>query len=112
MPAWIDFAGGVYGSPDLEGRGFKVGLDHHGPPIDPDTGDGSAIEIEQRPGAEVAEYRGSAITPAGAAVHNPAFDVTPADLVDAIITEAGVLRAPYGPAIEAALGGRGTKAGG
>ena len=94
---------------------------HHGVPfyvaaplstIDPGTGDGSAIEIEQRPGAEVAEYRGSAITPAGAAVHNPAFDVTPADLVDAIITEAGVLRAPYGPAIEAALGGRGTKAGG
>ena len=45
-------------------------------------------------------------------MHNPAFDVTPADLVDAIITEAGVLRAPYGPAIEAALGGWGTKAGG
>ena len=101
--------------------GLAVAARHHGVPfyvaaplstIDPDTGDGSAIEIEQRPGAEVAEYRGSAITPAGAAVHNPAFDVTPADLVDAIITEAGVLRAPYGPAIEAALGGRGTKAGG
>ena len=39
MPAWIDFAGGVYGLPDLEGRGFKIGLDHHGPPLDPDTGD-------------------------------------------------------------------------
>ena len=39
MPAWIDFVGGVYGSPDLEGRGFKVGLDHHGPPVDPDTGE-------------------------------------------------------------------------
>ena len=101
--------------------GLAVAARHHGVPfyvaaplstIDPDTPDGSAIEIEQRPGAEVAQYRGSAITPAGAAVHNPAFDVTPADLVDAIITEAGVLRAPYGPAIEAALGGRGTKAGG
>jgi len=39
MPAWMDLAGGVYGLPDLEGRGFKVGLDHHGPPFDPETGD-------------------------------------------------------------------------
>ncbi len=39
MPAWVDFAGGVYGVPDLEGRGFKVGLDHHGPPFDPDLGE-------------------------------------------------------------------------
>ena len=39
MPAWVDFAGGVYGVPDIEGRGFKVGLDHHGPPFDPDTGE-------------------------------------------------------------------------
>jgi sarcosine oxidase len=39
MPAWIDVAGGVYGVPDLEGRGFKIGLHHHGPPFDPDTGE-------------------------------------------------------------------------
>jgi sarcosine oxidase len=39
MPAWVDFAGGVYGVPDLEGRGFKVGLDHHGPAYDPDLGE-------------------------------------------------------------------------
>ena len=39
MPAWVDFAGGVYGLPDLEGRGFKIGLDHHGPPFDPDLGE-------------------------------------------------------------------------
>ena len=39
MPAWVDFSGGVFGLPDVEGRGFKVGLDHHGPPFDPDTGD-------------------------------------------------------------------------
>jgi sarcosine oxidase len=38
-PAWVDFAAGVYGVPDLEGRGVKVGLDRHGPPFDPDTGD-------------------------------------------------------------------------
>ena len=39
MPAWMDLAHGVYCLPDLEGRGFKVGLDHHGPPFDPDTGE-------------------------------------------------------------------------
>jgi monomeric sarcosine oxidase len=38
-PAWIDFPAGIYGTPDLEGRGIKVGIDEHGPPIDPDTAD-------------------------------------------------------------------------
>ncbi len=38
-PAWIDFVSGIYGVPDLEGRGLKVGLDAHGMPFDPDTGD-------------------------------------------------------------------------
>jgi glycine/D-amino acid oxidase-like deaminating enzyme len=37
LPVWIDFAAGVYGIPDLDARGFKVGLDRHGPPIDPDV---------------------------------------------------------------------------
>lgn len=37
MPAWIDFGAEFYGLPDLESRGFKVGLDRHGPAIDPDT---------------------------------------------------------------------------
>ena len=39
MPAWVDFASGVYGVPDLEGRGLKVGIDAHGARFDPDTGD-------------------------------------------------------------------------
>ena len=38
-PAWVDFPAGIYGVPDLEGRGVKVGIDHHGPPFDPDSGD-------------------------------------------------------------------------
>jgi sarcosine oxidase len=38
-PAWVDFPAGIYGVPDLEGRGVKVGIDHHGPPIDPDQED-------------------------------------------------------------------------
>jgi monomeric sarcosine oxidase len=37
LPVWIDFAAGLYGIPDLDGLGFKVGVDRHGPPIDPDT---------------------------------------------------------------------------
>jgi glycine/D-amino acid oxidase-like deaminating enzyme len=41
MPAWIDFAAGIYGIPDLENRGVKVGLDTHGARFDPDTGDRS-----------------------------------------------------------------------
>ena len=49
MPAWIDFTGGVYGVPDLEGRGFKIGLDHHGPLFDPAASDrivsGDAVKV-------------------------------------------------------------------
>jgi glycine/D-amino acid oxidase-like deaminating enzyme len=41
MPVWIDFSDdrGMYGFPDLEGRGFKVAFDGHGPAFDPDTGE-------------------------------------------------------------------------
>jgi len=38
-PAWVDFAAGIYGVPDLEHRGLKVGIDRHGERFDPDTGD-------------------------------------------------------------------------
>lgn len=37
LPVWIEFAQGVYGIPDVDGCGFKIGIDRHGPPIDPDT---------------------------------------------------------------------------
>jgi glycine/D-amino acid oxidase-like deaminating enzyme len=39
MPAWIDFGDLVYGIPNLDNRGFKIAIDAHGPPFDPDTGD-------------------------------------------------------------------------
>lgn len=38
-PAWVDFPAGIYGTPDVGGRGVKVGIDHHGPPMDPDSDD-------------------------------------------------------------------------
>lgn len=56
---------------------------------------GDAIPIEQRPASEVTEVFGVRVAPAGVAVENPAFDVTPARYVSAIITERGVARAPY-----------------
>jgi sarcosine oxidase len=39
LPVWIDFKAGIYGIPDLDAQGFKIGIDRHGPPIDPDTAD-------------------------------------------------------------------------
>ena len=39
MPAWIDFPAGIYGTPDIDGRGVKVGIDEHGGPIDVDAAD-------------------------------------------------------------------------
>jgi monomeric sarcosine oxidase len=42
MPIWIDFGAEMYGMPDLENRGFKVALDRHGPPFEPDTGERTA----------------------------------------------------------------------
>jgi methylthioribose-1-phosphate isomerase len=56
---------------------------------------GELIPIEERPGSEVTGMFGHAVAPAGTAVQNPAFDVTPARYVTAIITEKGVARAPY-----------------
>jgi methylthioribose-1-phosphate isomerase len=72
---------------------------HHGVPfivvapvstVDPDTPDGSGITIEQRPAREVTEVTpGVRVTPPGAPVYNPAFDVTPPALVSAVVTENG-----------------------
>ena len=56
--------------------------------------DGSAIVIEERPAQEVTGYRGVRWAPEGVAVRNPAFDVTPADLITAIICEKGVIPEP------------------
>ncbi|HZM71947.1 MAG TPA: S-methyl-5-thioribose-1-phosphate isomerase [Candidatus Polarisedimenticolia bacterium] len=67
------------------------------------TPDGAAIPIEERPPEEVLSVRDVRIAPPGTAARNPAFDVTPAELITAIVTEEGVLRAPFGPALTAAV---------
>ncbi len=72
--------------------------------IDPECPSGDRIPIEDRDPSEVTHFQGSAVTPEGVTVRNPAFDVTPAELVTAIITEKAVLRAPYERAIRSLLG--------
>ena len=61
--------------------------------------DGSQIPIEERAAEEVRQFQGVCSAPQNVAVWNPAFDVTPAELVTGIITEKGVLTAPYEQAI-------------
>ncbi len=67
--------------------------------IDPATRTGGQIPIEQRKPEEVTRPAGAVFAPEGVAVYNPAFDVTPAELIAGIVTEAGVLRPPYTAAI-------------
>jgi len=69
--------------------------------IDPETADGSLIPIEDRTPREVTHVGTTQITPDGVGVFNFAFDVTPARLIHGIITERGVLTAPYKEAIAA-----------
>ncbi len=63
--------------------------------IDLGTPDGDHIPIEERNPREVTHLRGSRLTPVGALIRNPAFDVTPHHLISGIITERGIFRAPY-----------------
>jgi methylthioribose-1-phosphate isomerase len=61
--------------------------------------DGTAIPIEYRAGTEVGGFAGIRWSPDGLDAYNPAFDVTPADLITAFVTEYGVLRPPFAAAI-------------
>ncbi len=63
--------------------------------IDLSMPSGAAIPIEERPPAEVTHAGGRRIAPEGVTARNPAFDVTPARLITAIVTEAGVAHPPY-----------------
>lgn len=63
--------------------------------LDPSLSHGGEIVIEERPRGEVAAAFGRITVPDGVEVENPAFDVTPAGLITAIVTDAGLHRAPY-----------------
>lgn len=84
--------------------GLALAAQRHGVPfyiaaprttIDPACASGTGIPIEFRDASEVGGFAGVRWAPEGTDAYNPAFDVTPADLISAIITEAGVVRAPY-----------------
>lgn len=62
--------------------------------VDLTAPDGTAIPIEQRAADELLNFNGHPVAPAGAEVWNPSFDVTPAELVDALVTERGVILQP------------------
>jgi len=102
--------------------GLAVLAKHHGIPfyvaaptstIDLSTPDGSGIPIEERSGEEIVNPCGMLggdeermlIAPEGQAVYNPAFDVTPADLITAIVTERGVVQPVDGEMVRAVCGG-------
>jgi methylthioribose-1-phosphate isomerase len=84
--------------------GVAVLARHHGIPfyvaapwstIDPSVASGASIAIEERDAAEVRGVAGRQTAPSESPIWNPAFDVTPAELIAAIITERGVYRPPY-----------------
>jgi methylthioribose-1-phosphate isomerase len=68
--------------------------------IDASLADGALIPIEERPHAEVTHCGKTQTAPEGVFVWNPAFDVTPAELITAIITEEGVIRPPFDAGIK------------
>jgi methylthioribose-1-phosphate isomerase len=72
--------------------------------IDLTLATGEQIPIEERAATEVSAGFGRQTAPTDAAVYNPAFDVTPHDLVTAIITENGIARAPYGQSLRQLVG--------
>jgi methylthioribose-1-phosphate isomerase len=81
--------------------GLAVLAHHHGVPfvvaapvstIDTSSADGGAIVVEHRADEEVTSFAGVAVAPPGSAAYNPAFDVTPPELVTALVTEHGVAR--------------------
>ncbi len=88
---------------------------HHGLPfyvaapwstVDRATATGAGIPIEERPSDEVLLIHGQRIAPAGVTARYPAFDVTPASLVTALVTERGVVRAPFAEGLAALDGPR------
>jgi len=81
--------------------GLAVLARHHGVPfvvvapvstVDFETPDGAGIKVEHRPAEEVTMLAGHQVAPAGTEAYNPAFDVTPPDLVTALVTEQGVIQ--------------------
>jgi len=86
---------GTYGLALLaKHHGIKVMIAAPTSTIDMATDSGDNIEIEQRHGSELTHHKGQAIAPEGCEAINPAFDITPAELIDVIATEKGLILQP------------------
>lgn len=68
--------------------------------LDLERATGAEIPIEERTPREVTHVGDKLLVPEGVPVHNPAFDVTPAELITALVTERGVVRPPFGPGLQ------------
>ena len=75
--------------------------------VDPTVASGDKIPIEERAAGEVTSILGRAVAPSGTYAVNPAFDITPARLIDAIVTENGVATAPYAAGLKKLAAGPG-----
>lgn len=93
--------------------GLAVAARHHGVRVmvvapvstfDPGIADGSHIPIEDRGPDEILQYGGHLIAPGGVNTWNPVFDITPAGLIDVIVSEKGAIQAPDRQKIKALLG--------
>jgi methylthioribose-1-phosphate isomerase len=73
--------------------------------VDLATPDGTGIPIEERPSREVTHVGTNQLTPAGASIRNPAFDVTPAKYIAAIVTDRGIARPPFTESLAALVAG-------
>jgi methylthioribose-1-phosphate isomerase len=71
--------------------------------IDLSTADGDQIPIEERDQREVTHFGTARVTPVGAGIRNPAFDITPHRYIAGIVTERGILRPPYTTSLAAAF---------
>ncbi len=72
--------------------------------VDMEVAHGGGIPIEERDPDEVRRLHGVPVAPAEVEVFNPAFDVTPPELITAIVTERGVVRRPLGPGLRRLMG--------
>lgn len=72
--------------------------------LDPDSLSGNDIPIEERDGQEITDWYGRQIAPDGVKVYNPAFDVTPGELITAIVTDKGIIYPPYEENLKAITG--------
>lgn len=74
--------------------------------VDFRTESGESITLEERESGEITSFRGIQVAPDGVTAYAPAFDVTPHELITALVTDAGVVRPPFGESLREVIGDR------